>query len=386
MSRLIHIGMDVHTTNYTLYAAETIFCDCQVMSRPILFETVKPDVKYIVSFVERIKKMIGDDCIICCGYEAGCLGYSLYRKLTKYGIKCVILAPSTMLEPKSGKRIKTDARDAKLIADCMASPNGCSYVYIPTQNDDDIKCYLRMRDDHKIALKKIKQQINAFCLVQGYHYEKTKWTEKHLRWLRTLELKGIVREILNEYLITYNDLDSKLERFEERIEEFAARNEYAESVKNMCCFLGIKTHTALSLLVEIGDFNRFKNAQTFSAFLGLVPDKDASGNHDPRMPITKAGNKHCRTLLTESCNGIRRGAVGYKSKELRARQKGRSPEVIAYADKCNERLRRKYQKMIHRGKNSNVATTAIARELACFIWGMMTGNIGSSKMSPVSQG
>ena len=45
--------------------------------------------------------------------------------------------------------------------------------------------------------------------------------------------------------------------------------------------------------------------------------------------------------------------------------------MIAYADKANERLRRKYYRMIFNGKKHNVAVTAIARELSCFIWGMM---------------
>lgn len=71
-----------------------------------------------------------------------------------------------------------------------------------------------------------------------------------------------------------------------------------------------------------------------------------------------------------------RGQVGFKSKELKARQSGNTPAVIAYADKANERLRRRYYKMVlNKCKKHNVAKTAIARELACFMWGMMTDNI-----------
>ena len=49
-------------------------------------------------------------------------------------------------------------------------------------------------------------------------------------------------------------------------------------------------------------------------------------------------------------------------------------EFIQYADKANERLRRKYLRIMMRS-SSNIAKTAIARELACFIWGMMTDHI-----------
>lgn len=109
---------------------------------------------------------------IRCGYEAGCLGYSLYNQLTAANVKCVILAPTTMLTPQ-GVRVKTGARDARMIAQCL-SYGGYHAVYIPTQEDDSVKEYLRMRDEHKFAQKKIKQQINAFCLRHGHHYAQTK--------------------------------------------------------------------------------------------------------------------------------------------------------------------------------------------------------------------
>ena len=71
-------------------------------------------------------------------------------------------------------------------------------------------------------------------------------------------------------------------------------------------------------------------------------------------------------------------------KELRSRQSGQSAEVVAYADKANARLRSKYYKMIRHGKKKNVAVAAVARELACFVWGMMTGNISIASAAGTS--
>lgn len=104
-----------------------------------------------------------------------------------------------------------------------------------------------------------------------------------------------------------------------------------------------------------------------------MPGEDSSGNDQTRLGITKAGNRHVRTLLVETAQSYSRGVIGHKSKELKARQAGNTLQVIAYADKANERLRRKYYKMVlGQNKKHNVAKTAIARELACFMWGMMT--------------
>ena len=108
----------------------------------------------------------------------------------------------------------------------------------------------------------------------------------------------------------------------------------------------------------------------------MTPGENSSGGDQNRLSITKAGNIHLRTLLTEAAQCYTRGKIGHKSKLLNARQKGNTPEVIAYADKANERLRRKaYHLILGENKKRNIAVVAVARELACFIWGLMTNNV-----------
>lgn len=299
------------------------------------------------------------------------LSYSL--SLTGAGVRCTILAPTTMLT-QQGKRIKTDKRDAVMIAQCL-SYGGYHAVHVPTDKDSSVKEYLRMRDDHKLALKKIKQQISAFCLRHGYFYDGNKWTIKHLDWLKKLDLSDLHRETLNEYMASYEEQTAKIERFDKRIEELAADSDYHEKVGKLCCLLGIKPHTALSLIVETGDFSRFRKGNTYAAFLGLAPGESSSGEKINRTGISKAGNSHLRTLLIESARGICKGQIGHKSKELRSRQAGNPAEVIAYADRGNTRMRSKYYRMIRHGKKRNVAVAAVARELACFAWGIMTDHL-----------
>ena len=372
MKRILKIGMDVHSTNYTLCAMEPV-----IGAEDRVFATVQvtPDYKNIILFIENLKQKLGRNNTydIECGYEAGCLGYSLYNQLTAAGVKCVILAPTTMLT-EQGQRIKTDSRDAHLIAQCL-SYGGYHPVYIPTEQDDSVKEYLRMRDDHKKALKIIKQQIGMFCIRHGYYYEGTKWTIAHMNWLKKIKLSPMYQETLDEYLASYEEQTAKIERFDARIEEIASQAEYTEKVKKLGCLLGIKTHTALSLIVETGDFTRFAKGNVYAAYLGLAPGEHSSAEKVNRLGISKAGNSHLRLLLVESAAGICKGAIGHKSKALRQRQQGNSAEIIAYADKANTRLRSKYYRLIRHGKKRNVAVAAVARELACFVWGMMTDNI-----------
>lgn len=366
----IFIGMDVHKEKFSL-------CCYSVEKDEFLHpHTTAADYRQVLAYLASLRDVFGENVSLLCGYEAGCLGFTLYHQLTAANVKCVILAPTTMPAVKGRKKIKTDKRDAKNIAKCLAYRT-YSPVHIPTAQDEQVKEYIRMRSDHKLALKKIKQQISSFCLRHNLRYDgRSSWTAAHLRWLKALKPEGLYEEILKEYLLTLENLTDKIERLDRRIEELSSDRKYQEDVKKLSCFLGVQTQTALSTIVEVGDFKRFGSAERFASYLGLVPGEDSSGDGQTRLGITKAGNTHVRRLLVEAAQSYNRGQAGHKSKGLKARQQGNPPEVIAYADRANERLRRKYYKMVlSQNKKPNVAKTAIARELACFIWGMMTGNI-----------
>ncbi len=364
----VYVGMDVHKESFSL-CSFTIEED-----KASHAQKVESDYKQVLKYLEFLRTIYGNDANFICGYEAGCLGFTLYHQLTAHNVNCVILAPTTMLQQRGKKKIKTDIRDAALISRCLAQHN-YSPVHIPTQQDEETKEYIRMRTDHKLALKKIKQQILAFCLRHNYRYEggRNHWTQTHIKWLKALRPDGLYKEILDEYLLTFDNLTDKLERLDQRIEELASQEVYRVKVRKLSCFLGVKTNTALSTIVEVGDFQRFATAERFASYLGLVPGENSSGDEKQRLGITKAGNTHVRRLLVEAAQSYARGQIGHKSKELKSRQAGNTPQVIAYADRANERLRRRYYKMVlGQSKRSNVAKVAIARELACFMWGMMT--------------
>ena len=365
------VGMDVHKESFSL-------C-CYDIGKDLISHHHKTssDYKQILAYLASLRELFGENASFICGYEAGCLGFTLYRQLTEHNVTCVILAPTTMVTVKGKKKVKTDKRDAENIAKCLAHHN-YSPVHVPTEQDEQIKEYIRMRDDHKLALKKVKQQILSFCLRHNLRYEggSSHWTQSHIKWLKSLKPEGLYSEILTEYLLTFDTLTDKIGRLDKRIEELACKVEYSEKVKKLSCFIGVKTQTALSVIVEVGDFKRFVSADRFASYLGLVPGEDSSGDSRTRLGITKAGNTHVRRLLVEAAQSYARGRIGFKSKELKKRQFGNTPEIIAYADKGNERLRRRYYKMVlSQNKKPNVAKTAIARELACFMWGMMTDNI-----------
>ena len=215
------------------------------------------------------------------------------------------------------------------------------------------------------------------CTRSGKQFSgsKTYWTLAHRDWLKKLNLGDpLLRETLDEYLLSLEQSEEKLKRYDKRIQELASEEEYKDKVDRLCCLKGISTHIALAVVVEVSDFSRFDNPNKFAAYLGLVPGEHSSGNHIIHTSITKAGNSHLRRLLIESCQGYGRGSVSTKSNVLKSRQESMSPDVVNYAERARVRMMRKFRRIEERS-GYNIAKTATAREMACFIWGLMTDNI-----------
>jgi transposase len=250
---------------------------------------------------------------------------------------------------------------------------------IPLSPEDEaMRDYIRMRDDRQNALKKAKQQLKSFLLRKDKHYPEkgTSWTKKYRAWLRSIAFELPADQLtFDEYYAEVCRLEEAIERFDQQVEEYSQDDRYKEKVSNLRNFGGIDTHIAMALVCEVGDFSRFPTPKEFSSYMGLCPGQQSSGGKTQMTGITKAGNSHLRRLLMESANSMARTTIFQKSKRLKARQVGSSAAVIAYADRGTSRIRYKYHKLIREGKNANLAKAACAREIACFVWGMMTGNI-----------
>jgi transposase len=129
---------------------------------------------------------------------------------------------------------------------------------------------------------------------------------------------------------------------------------------------GVAVLTAVTFVAEIGDVRRFDNPRQLMAYLGLVPSESSTGERVRRGGITKAGNGRARRVLVE-------GAWTYRfparmSRLLQERQEGLPKAVREIAWKAQVRLCGRYRKLMARGKRQTVVVTAVAREMAAFLW------------------
>lgn len=363
MESVVYVGMDVDKEKLAVSVLHGY------EAQPRLERIVRNRADPISAFFSELAEK--HDRVLAC-YEAGACGFELHRRLTKLSVGCLVVAPVS-LPRKPRDRIKTDRRDARKLA--LGLRNGdLTPVFVPTRQDESVRDYLKLYEDAKSDLKKAKQRLLHFLLRHEIRYDGgTNWTGKHRAWLRSLVFDSpTAQDTFNEYVAEASRLEEKRARLAARVEAIAEDPEYSSAVNILRAFRGIGTLTALSFVVEVGDYRRFSLAEEFMAFLGLVPSERSSGDKRRVGGITKAGNSHLRKLLVEAAWHARSYRPGAKS-----RNRSRAtlpPEVLQYADRAGRRLSKKFWRMLHAGRPPQVAATAVARELAGFIWGAMIGD------------
>jgi transposase len=321
--------------------------------------------------LKLVKKLAGTYGKLCFCYEAGPCGYGLQRQLAALGHECVVIAASHT-PTKKGLHVKNDRRDALELARLHRSGD-LTPIWVPDEAHEAIRDLVRARITAMEMVMRYRQHLQGFLLRHGRIYQgKTRWSKAHLRWIREQKFEHAAHHILiEENLAAIRDSEDRLVRLEQQIVNLLPSWTLAPVVQAIQAMRGISVMAAVILVSEIGDFNRFAHPRQLVSYLGLAPSEHSSGNKISRGPITKAGTARGRRVLIEGAWAYRLPArVG---KKIAARHDGLTKDVLDIAWKGQIRLCKKYRSMSARGKNKNVVVTAIAREMAGFIWEIARG-------------
>jgi len=299
-------------------------------------------------------------------YEAGPTGYGLYRQITDLGHECMVVAPS-LIPKKPGDRVKTNRRDALGLAKQLRAGE-LTAVWVPDSRHEAMRDLTRARGAAVQDVRQKGQQVSAFLLRLGRHYAgKTAWTKAHLNWLASQQFEHPEQRIaFEELLLAVHQARDRVARLEEAIRLAVPEWSLAEVVQALIAMRGIDMVTATAFLAEIGDLTRFRTPRQLMAYLGLVPSEHSTGGTVVRGPITKAGNRRARRLLIESAWAYRHPPRVGKDKQAKVAAAPRAVREIAW--KAQHRLYARYRALTRKGKLKTVAITAMARELAAFIW------------------
>ena len=351
------VGLDVH-------ARSVVACGIDGDTGELFRARLCPQPEAVLAW---LRELPGPVAVV---YEAGPTGYGLARFLTGRGIVSVVAAPSKLQRP-SGDRVKTDARDALLLARLLRL-GGITPVAVPTVAQEAARDLVRAREDVRGDLMRARHRTSKLLLRQGILWSGgTAWTGAHHEWLRRQSfdqpaLAVAYDSALETVLLTADRRD----RLDNTIIEMAADPAWSPVVTRLQCLRGVSTLTAFGLAVEVGDWTRFTGS-SIGAFLGLVPTEHSSGGSRSQGSITKTGNTHARRLLVEAAWHHKK-PYRTPSKGMRSRWEQAPAAARARGHAGNQRLHQRWKAFEDRKKRPVIANVAVARELAGWCWSLAT--------------
>jgi transposase len=286
-------------------------------------------------------------------YEAGPLGYVLYRKLKELGVEAMVCAPECLEAGSKRKHNKIDA--SKLTARLYSFLGGDGYalriVRVPSPEQERLRARSRQHDQLVCTRKAIAAQGRSLLLSQGYGSKGSWWRPQAFNKLRALVPEWIIQELVvwqaNLLLLDQQILELKTE---------LVQSYQGPRPK------GAGALTLAQLDREIFDYNRFKNPHKVGCFGGLCPSEHSTGDPSKQRlgSITKVGHPRIRVLFVEMAWRLVQFQPDYKP------IKKWYPVLTG----TNKALKRK-------------AIVAVARQLFVDIWRMRTGRITAQELGLV---
>lgn len=358
----LYIGLDVHKEKTSVAVADP-GSDGEVR----LHGEVQTSQVALDRVIRRIAKnhAIPVSRLSVC-YEAGGCGMWIARMLMKMKVPCTVIAPS-LIPTKSGDHVKTDKKDAIKLARLHRAGELVS-VFVPNETDEAIRDLCRARVDAIDDRRRAKTRLLALLRRLGFNYTgKTTWNDAHKRYLRELSLPFPAHRVILEELIGQIDqLDERIARYEDHMEQLFADWRCKPIVQAVMGLKGFQMIAAMMIVSEVGDFVRFTHPKQLMSYLGLTPGEYSSGGKHKRSGITKCGNSHARWILVECATHY--GKEPRVGAHLSKRQEGLPKWIREVSWKAQNRLFLRFTSLRKRLMQHNKIKVAVARELCGVIW------------------
>jgi transposase len=291
-------------------------------------------------------------------------------QLTQLGVECAVVAP-TLVPKKPGERVKTDRLDALKLARSHRSGD-LTAVWVPDEDSESLRDLVRAREAAKQDQLRARHRLTKFLLRTGQRppLGLKAWTEKYVEWIQQVHYTHPAREAtLLDCLNEVQHMEQRVKRLEQSILEVVklAPAPVQAVIQGLQALRGVAHISAVTIAAELGNISsRFESARKLMGYSGVFPSEDSSGQRIRRGSITKSGNAHLRRIVVESAWSYRhRPSIGAR---LRKRQEGVPAQITEIAWKAQNRLHKRYMKLIAAGKDQRKVMTAVGRELIGFIW------------------
>jgi transposase len=306
--------------------------------------------------------------IVRCCYEAGPTGFGLYRHLVAGGIDCSVVAPG-LVPQRPGDRIKTDPRDARKLARLHAG-GLLEPIHVPSPELEAARDLVRAREDARLDRMRDRHRLSKFCLRHGRRLPGLSWGVARRKWLSEQRFPfPAQQQSFDTYVHALDLVDARIGVLERAIAETAEQEQWRTLVARLRCLRGIDTLTALAIVAEIGDFDRFRRAEEFMAFVGLVPSERSSGS---------AARARSPRSATRTCAGCWSRPPGTRAAGRRsgtsslAASAARTPSSSSAPGGASSASTRAGYVWPAAASHTRRTVVACARELAGFTWAIAT--------------
>lgn len=306
------------TTTATLYVALELGQDkwllasaTQTAEKPRLRGLPARDLKLLQEEIVKAKARFGlpPDAPVCTCYEAGRDGFWLHRALTSLGIHNVVVDASSIEVNRRQKHAKTDPLDAAKLLKLLCRYHGgerkvWSIVHVPSVADEDNRQLHRGLKDWQRQQTECSNRIKGLLASQGLNAA----VDAHFRtaladlrdWAGQPVPAGLQQRILQEYAVwetLHRQVRDAANEQERRWRDDPAP--YLDKIRRLLGLKAIGVRSAWVLVQELFAWRGIKNGKELGALVGLTPMPYSSGNSQREQGISKAGNKHVRSLIVE---------------------------------------------------------------------------------------
>jgi transposase len=281
-----YVGIDVHKK----------MCQAAIIDEdgtPLDEIRFKNDVESIEEFALKLTTFHDDVKAVV--ESTGNLWIQVHDRLEEHGFNVVLSNPyKTRLIAEA--KVKTDKVDARTLARLLRA-DMLSTCYVPDEEQRSRRELLRHRMQLVKTRTEVKNRIHSLLDKHGLRMpHRTPFSRKNIEWLREQSLGFMDDAILRSDLALLEAVDEQVRIIEEKIATLAVDE---PQVRLLMTMTGVGYFSAMLLLAEIGDINRFSSDKRLASWAGLAPSVSQSGEKIRIGGVGGPGNKRVRWVMVQ---------------------------------------------------------------------------------------